>query len=396
MKNNICIILSLFLAICFGCEEEYIGQYPVDSTAPAPVSKITVENLKGRAIISYALPEEDDLLFVKAVHTSPAGKRVETPSSAYASSVELKGFGRSQKVQVQLISVDKSYNESTPVTVEIEPFDSPIYEIINTLTLIESFGGLKLTWENPLGEEIVFGALMKDSEGNFKHIETIYSTETEALRAIRGLDAVPTDFAFYIRDMYYNYTDTLYAQLTPYFETELDKANFMALPISSKFTFHSYGGSSMTRMWNNVYNVDNDLFYLVAGIGEKIYFAFDMGVETKVSRFRLWPRLEWMYQLHHIRYFEVWGSNDQAVATANADSWDGWYKIMDCESLRPSGLPGGTAPTAEEREALLEGEEFEVSESAPTFRYVKFLINETWTKSTSMFINEITIWGTPQ
>jgi hypothetical protein len=394
MKNYIAI-LSFFLTVCWGCKEEYIGQYPVDHTPPAPVSKVIVENLNGKTIITYALPEEDDLLFVKAVYTSSTGKRVETPSSAYTNSVVLKGFGKSEKVQVQLISVDKSYNESTPVTVEIEPDDSPIYEIINTLVLIESFGGIKLSWKNPLGEEIVFGALMRDDEGNFKHIETIYSTESEAIRAIRGLDAKPIDFAFYIRDMYYNYTDTVYAQLTPLFETELDKSNFMALRISPLFTFHGYGGTRMSAMWDNIYNVDDNLCYLVGPIDEKIYFGFDMGIEAKVSRFRLWTRLNWMYQLHHIRYFEIWGTNDPA-ATTDPDSWDGWYKIMDCESLRPSGLAGGVPPTAEERELLLEGEEFEVSESAPTFRYMKIKVNETWTRSPSMFINEITIWGTPQ
>ena len=390
MKNNI-LILSIILTICYGCKEEYIGQYPVDNTPPKPVSRVVVENLEGKTIITYALPEEDDLLFIKAVYTSYSGKIVETPSSAYSNSIVLKGFGKSAKTQVQLIAVDKSYNESTPVTVEIEPLDSPIYDIINTLSFYESFGGVKLQWMNPLGEEIVFGALMKDDEGTFKHIETIFTSEKSANRAIRGMDSKLTEFAFYFRDMFYNYTDTIYAQLTPIFEEELNKKNFVSFRLSSKFSFHGYGGGKMEAMWDNVYNVDDNLLYINSA-PEKIYFAFDMGLNAKLSRFRLWTRRNFMYQLHHFRTFEIWGTSDQA-ATTDPDNWNGWVKIMDCESISPFGRTAGGEASAEEVEYLLQGEEWEVPLEAPPFRYMKFKINSTWTNSAAAFVNEITIWG---
>jgi hypothetical protein len=390
MKKNIVLILSSILLTGYGCKEEYIGQYPIDSTSPAPVSDVRIQNLKGKAVITYSLPEEDDLLCIKAVYISPNGNRKEMSSSAYSNSIELKGFGKSAKTKVELYSIDKSYNESAPVTVEIEPLDSPVYDVIKTLVLHEAFGGLKLYWENPLGEDIVLGALAKDDEG-YKHIEIIYSSEPIANKAIRGLESKLTDFAFYFRDMYNNYTDTLYVQMTPIFEEEINKSNFMPLRLSSKFSLHGYGGQRMEAMWDNVYNVDDNLFY-VNPAPEKIYFAFDMGVEAKLSRFRLWTRRNFMYQLHHIRTFEIWGTSDPS-ATTDPDNWNGWVKIMDCESSRPSGLTEGGNPTAEEVEYLLGGEEFEVPVEAPKFRYMKFKINSTWTNSTAAFINEISIWG---
>jgi hypothetical protein len=336
------------------------------------------------------LPEEDDLLYIKAVYILPNGNRKEMLSSAYSNSIELKGFGKSAKTKVELYAVDKSYNKSAPVAVEIEPLDSPVYDVIKTLVLYEAFGGLKLYWENPLGEDIVLGALAKE-DSEYKHIETIYSSKKIANEVIRGLESKLTDFAFYFRDMYNNYTDTLYIQLTPIFEEEINKSNFVALRLSSKFKLHSYGGGQMAAMWDNIYNVDNNLFY-VNSAPEKIYFAFDMGVEAKLSRFRLWPRRNFMYQLHHIRTFEIWGTSDQA-ATVDPDSWDGWVKIMDCESIRPSGLTDGGNPTAEEEQYLLGGEEFEVPVETPKFRYMKFKINSTWSNSAAAFINEISIWG---
>jgi hypothetical protein len=373
-----------------GCKEEYIGQYPVDGTPPAPVSNVRVQNLEGKAVITYSLPEEDDLLCIKAVYISPNGSRKEMSSSAYSNSIELKGFGKSAKTKVELYAVDKSYNESAPITVEIEPLDSPVYDVIKTLVLYEAFGGLKLYWENPLGEDIVMGALAKE-DGEYRPIEIIYSSERIADKAIRGLESRLTDFAFYFRDMFNNYTDTLYVQMTPIFEEEIDKSKFVALRLSSKFAFHSYGGASIARMWDNVYNVDDNLCYINVA-PEKIYFAFDMGVEAKLSRFRLWTRRNYMYQLHHIRTFEIWGTSDQS-ATTDPDNWDGWVKIMDCESFRPSGLTEGGNPTAEETQYLLAGEEFEVPVEAPKFRYMKFKINSTWSNSAAAFINEISIWG---
>jgi hypothetical protein len=99
-----------------------------------------------------------------------------------------------------------------------------------------------------------------------------------------------------------------------------------------------------------------------------------------------------MYQLHHLRKFEVWGTSDP-TATTDPDSWEGWTKIMDCESIRPSGATEGGAPTAEETEYMLAGEEWEVPNEAPKFRYWKIKSVQTWSNSMALFINEISIWG---
>lgn len=392
MKMKI-IFLSLIVAIIVsGCKEDYIGQYPVNSTPPPSVSNIRMENFPGSVKLTYDLPEIDDLLYVKAVYTNTRGERKEMSSSAYSNSIVLIGFGKGQKRQVALITVDKSYNESSPVTVEIEPLDSPIYEVFQSLQAHESFGGVTLSWDNPLREDVILEAMMKDKEdGEYKYIETIYSSESMAVKSIRGLEDIATDFAFYFRDIYNNYTDTLYTQLTPIYEEEFDKSKFVPLRLSSKFVLHSYGGGKMQAMWDNIYNVDGNLFYVNIAT-EPIYFSFDMGINAKLSRFRLWTRRNYIYQLHHIRKFEIWGTNDVA-ATQDPDSWDGWTKIMDCESIRPSGAVVGGPPTAEEEQHMLAGEEWEVPLDAPSFRYMRFKVNQTWSNSAAAFINEITIWG---
>lgn len=391
MKRYI-VCLFAIIPLFYSCKEEYIGQYPVDSVAPKPVSDVVVENIPGGAILTYTLPEEDDLLCVKAVYTLPDKTQKEMSSSAYSNKIELKGFGKSAKTQVELFAVDKSYNTSVPVKVDIEPLNSPIYEVFETLKLYEAFGGVKFYWENPLKENIVFETLIEDEElHEYKHIESIYSSEQIANKSLRGLDAQPTRFAFYFRDTYNNYTDTLYKELTPIFEEELDKKQFVPLKLSSKFKLHSYGGGKMQAMWDNIYNVANNLFYVNVA-PEEIYFAFDMGVEAKLSRFRLWTRRDFLFALHHLRTFEIWGTSDPN-ATKDPDSWEGWTKIMDCESKRPSGIETSGNVTAEDEEYVLAGEEFEVPIDAPKVRYIKFLVHTTWGNTQAAFINEITLWG---
>ena len=135
------LFVLLLLTVFSGCKEEYIGQYPVDSVAPKQVSNVQVQNMKGRVVLTYTLPEEDDLLCVTARYVLQNGVKREMSSSAYSNKIELKGFGKGRKYQVELYSIDKSYNESAPCVVEVEPEDSPIYDVFHTLQLFDAFGG---------------------------------------------------------------------------------------------------------------------------------------------------------------------------------------------------------------------------------------------------------------
>lgn len=396
MKKHrfILILLPLLLA---ACQEDYIGQYPTDSVAPAAVTNVRVDNQKGKVVLYYDLPDVSDLLGVKAKYISPTTREAtEMFSSAYVNSLTLNGFGQSTKVKVSLVTLDTSYNESEPVTVEVEPLPSPIYDIVESLSVFESFGGLKLTWDNELHEGIALCVLTKNEEGVFEEIETFYSTGPHPLYTVRGLESKETEFGFYCKDYYGNQTETVFKTLTPLFEEKLDKTKFKQNYLNnSKFPFHSYGGKSMTKMWDGTYNVANNLFYVqnVTSPYEPVNFSFDLGVTAKLSRFRLWTRVDYIYALHHVRRFEVWGTTDPVVA-GSGDSWDGWEHIMDCESLRPSGETEGGNPTAEEKQYVMDGEEWEFDFSnLPVVRYLRFKILSTWGGSQFCFINEIDLWG---
>ena len=298
MRKHLSIVILLPLLLA-ACQEDYIGQYPTDNVAPAAVSNVRVDNQQGKVVLYYDLPDVSDLLGVKAKYVSPTtGEATEMFSSAYVNSLTINGFGKSTKVPVSLVTLDTSYNESDPVTVEVEPLPSPIYDIVESLSVFESFGGLKLTWDNELREGIALCVLTKNAEGVFEEIETFYSTGPHPLYTVRGLDAEETEFGFYCKDYYGNQTETVYKTLTPLFEEKLDKSKFKQNYLNTtKFPFHSYGGKSMTKMWDNTYNVANNLFYVQNTTNplEPVNFSFDLGVTAKLSRFRLWTRVDYIY-----------------------------------------------------------------------------------------------------
>ena len=136
---------------------------------------------------------------MKAVYTDSHGTKTEVKSSIFKDNVVLKGFGRSQKQTVQLFSVDTSENESTPVSVEIEPQDAPIYSIMESLDVYESWGGFKMAWENPLQEQIIMYVYQKTDEG-WVPLETIASSTESGSAAIRGLASEPTEFQIRLRE----------------------------------------------------------------------------------------------------------------------------------------------------------------------------------------------------
>ncbi len=394
MKKYI-INIAFLMFFVYSCTEEPIGQYPVDDTSPQMISNPVVSNFKGGATIKYDLPGDKDLLCIKAVYTLPSGEKKEKLASAFINELTIEGFARATKTSVSLIAVDKSKNESVPVVVEIDPLDSPIFDIYHSISVIASFGGIKLTWENPERKDIVVGIVARDEENTFVSLENFYTSVGSGLGTVRGLEAEETEFGIFIRDIYNNYTDTLFSILTPWEESELDKNLWRAMTTCSAFTASQWGGA-INVMWDGQTIAGGDgTYYLNRTSSEPIFFTIDLGISTKLSRFKFWGRNEWYFNLHHPKEFEVWGTNDPSVANGDACSWDGWELLLSGTSEKPSG-PDATSfanLTSEDLALAMSGEEFEFPLEVPEVRYIRFRTIRTWTDSNSSFIAELTFWG---
>ena len=398
-RNPLKISLFLFVVTwwCAACSEDTIGQYPIDSTPPQPVSNPKVTNFAGGATITYDLPDETDLLYVYARYTLPNGLLQDIKTSVFSNSLTVKGFAKSQKFNLQLIAVDQSQNESTPVEVEIEPEDAIIYDVIRSINYERAFGGFKVTWENAVRDEITVNFLRFDeATDKFVPIEVFYSSEKKASRAVRGQEAVMSTFAVYARDMYYNYSDTLTFELEPLYEKLLDKNNFKDMPKLPAFPLHAWSYPNLTVLWDDVLigNTSQTVYYIMPTDGIDAYFTMDMGVTANLSRFRMWGRADYFFRLHNPYDFYLMGTNDVAVANNAASADAQWIHLIDCISYRPSGLDSSVEATPDDYAFAAAGEEFEFDD-APAVRYIRFKVRKTWGGSNGLHLAEIRFWGAP-
>jgi hypothetical protein len=401
LRYRTIIPTAALLMLCIACSEEFTGQFPVDKTLPSPVTVAPegVVNFPGGATITYTLPDETDLLYVKAVYQLPNGSRQEAKASSFSNTLTIKGFGKKTAARIQLITVDRSRNESRPVDVDIHPEDSPIYNIFTSLDVYESWGGFLLEWDNPLREDIVLSVMRKNETGVFENIETFYSSAEAVLQSVRGLDSMRADFGICIRDVYNNYTDTLKLNLKPWFEIMLDRSKFIAIPKSAKFTVSQYGTSNMNVLWDGIVtDVSNAGFYYFNASAYQPYFSINLGVKAKLSRFRYWSRADYYFRLHSAKEIQIYGTNDPAVAN-NPESEDEEWMLLNPEvfiSVRPSGLNTSTPATDEDYAYALEGEEWEFPMEAPPVQYVRFKQLTSWTGTLALTCSEVRFWGDPE
>ena len=122
-------------------------------------------------------------------------------------------------------------------------------------------------------------------------------------------------------------------------------------------------------------------------------FTFDMGQTAKLSRYKFYHlfREDYAYQRGNLKRWEVWGRTDTPPTDG---TWEGWTKLLDCESFKPSGLPVGEI-SGDDWEYLQQGEDFEFPPTAPEVRYIRFKVLETWGGDDFIHFQEFTFWGNP-
>src|SRR3546814_451562 len=142
----------------------------------------------------------------------------------------------------------------------------------------------------------------------------------------------------------------------------------------------------------NLWDAGEDHYQTSYAGGVPTWFTFDLKVTAKLSRFLYQQRTNSVsvrWGNANPRYFEVWGTAD----TPNPDgSWDGWTKLLDLESVKPSGLPLGQY-NDEDWSLTLKGEEFNFHLDEEPVRYIRIKVNENWGLDTGVQITECTFRG---
>jgi len=400
VMKKIYLLILLAGMVMLACKKEGIRVY-VDENAPAPaaITKFNVTNIPGGAIITYTVPPDPNLLYVKAVYNANSEVKREAKASYFGDTLIVTGFGDTLPKIVKLYTVGRNEKASAATEVTVNPLTPPVRAAQRSIDFRATFGGVVAIYKNAAMAPLTY-YLMLDTTGNntWKNI-TIYTSEAAAgAVTARGYDTVRQRFAVYTKDRWGNKSDTLIKELKPIFETPIDKAPFkeVSLPTDNN-AGHTWSGLSlrnMTFLWNNVWNSDNDCFHTKTSVAlMPAWFTFDMGFRTALSRFKFYHRSgsSGAYVGGDPKTFEIWGSNNP-----NPDgSWDSsWTLLGEFTSTKPTP---STTVTAEDRTfACVNGEDFDMPPGIPAVRYLRFKINSTWGGFTYFYISELSFWGARQ
>lgn len=392
MKQKLLYTLLCFGWMLAGCDEDPVGQQPLDGIAPMPPTNVTVENLNGAAMIRYDVPKDEDLMYVKASYVIN-GKPMEVRSSVYTNELKVVGFGDTLQYDVTLTSVDRSRNESESVQVKVRPLLSPVQLIFNSLKMFDGFGGVGLTWENPTEAEIMVTFMVRDSTNVKEWIEAkepLPTSVRDGNAALRGYDTIPIPFAVYIRDRWDNYSDTLIETHTPLFEQELNKEKFEEVP-ADKVNDTPRGGFYLRNLWDGKIDGNSGFWHTNAVLEMPVTGTIDLGTNAKLSRFKYWQRPLFFYTHNNPRRFALYGCLDINDMDPEG-GLDTWTLLGNFESFQPSGQGPGKVSN-EDNEFAAAGEDFEFPIDVAVTRYVRIVVYETWGGSNIAQGSEIKFWG---
>ncbi len=389
MKKQLIIIAAALIAVV-SCTEPPVGSTPMDNVKPGPVTEVVIKNVPGGADISYNLPADEDLLYVKALYKLENGKDMNVQVSMYEDTLKVRGYANNLPHDIDIVTCDRSGNESDPVSVTINPEKSPIYAIIEGMQVIPAFGGVALKWENPTESAISVTLLRSIAKSPWEEMNTYYSNSLTAKQTARGMEAVETDFAVFVRDRWENTTDTLTCTVTPFYEEQLKPGTYKKYAMK--------GDSEISYGWDLGYALDGDLtqawgwFSMPTVEGGNWPAQFTMRIEggVSLSRVRIIQRHPEMWENGNPKVFTVWGSNNPSAD----GSYDSWTPLKTFTSVKPSGYESGQY-SDEDKYVAENGEDFEFDpEFIAPYEYYRFEFLENW-GGDNTFINlyEVLFWG---
>ncbi|MDR0575690.1 MAG: DUF4959 domain-containing protein [Tannerella sp.] len=396
---GITLLLLFFGAV--SCSELPVGQTPTDKTSPSSLTNVVITPMNGGAHITYTLPNEDDISYVKCEFTYNGKLRV-VRSSIYKNYMEVDGIGDPEEIELKLYVVDHSENTSRPHVQKFIPLDPPMKAVLNSFHVEPTFGGAIISWENPAKAMMGISIMVAADNGELELKDIIYSSMPAGSKRLRGFDTQKRLFALSVTDKYENVSDTFKVEIEPYYEIMLDKSKFINPALSGDNTSVN-DNRPLEKMWDGVLD-DPDKYHgwhtdAAAGFTIPQYFSIDLGIKAQLTHVILFERGEiYPYAQHNLRLFDVWGTDelraprDDAAYFGSSEWKKDWILLAECEVVKPSGMPPGTN-TPEDIAAHDAGFDFDFRQDVPKMRYIRFEVHDTWAHTPAMHAAELSVYG---
>lgn len=425
---SILLLMALAVASCSdGNRIDQRGGSPV----PQQPTIVDVKSVPGGAVLKIKIPDDPYLKGVVATYERN-GVTVESRISRYLDTLEVKGYADLKEHEVKVASFNADDVKSAEQTVKITPLEAPINTV--QFEAYEAFGGIKIMISN--NPTLAKLALVIQCDQNnpdqeltyeqrkWKDVSTFFTESNSVVLSRRGLEAVPTVFAFHFRDDFGNVSETKLMKLTPRAEAQLDKSKFKHYPLNDDNFVNDPNGGGVGALWDNVTTGTGKFFLAAKGCPIPTWLTIDLGQNAVLSRIATKPRSDYMpFASGNIREWEFWGIKDDPAQDlianpAKSDDADyatrhgfsrGWVMLAKGEQYKPSGYaPNGSVDgwTTEDRDWYLNHTEYEVDNTNPLtpnadteIRYLRIVVINTFDSweysqtSGGWFIGEITPYG---
>lgn len=441
INNYFVALLFSFMMISCG---EYMGveQVKKDSAKPGKLVVNKVIPKTGALEIHFSLPEGDaDISEVIASYFDKNGDKKLFSTSRYSPTILVEGFTGTDEVTVELTVRDSSGNSSDITYVKESPLISSIELAFESLKATPTFGGVKLEWQNPAGNQLAIHVLTEDNVDKYENTleedptKTIYTSDSlKTSLPVRPYDARIQKFGFQISDKWGNRSDTLIVSLTPLKEERLNYNKVVALTtfkprynagnqdwdqfaidpvtgIQNDATYHSSTTYGPGSLFNGQKTAQEGYFYkFIKNYNDPdpvnhetvhtAYSTFDLKCDIKISRFLFFQRTNYTYHYNRSspKRFRFWGTDDSNPnwTTKFPETWTLIGEYVGVEPADRDNL------TPEEVEFFMENNEFLAEENnvnpdaRPTtsFRYLRIEWLETYNKTEPYYtLNEIEMYG---
>lgn len=380
------IVLSFI--IC-SCSEKQLEPISGSLNKPGVVTEITTEEIPGGVVISYRIPDSEDILAVKGVYTLADGKEHTTTASFYENKLIVQGYNDVEQHEVELYAVNRAQEVSDPVKVSFRPLESSLSKIAKTISIISDFGGAQFNWKNEDKAPVTMEFLAQDSVGLMQVMKIITTQSDSSRQSLRGYAPKPRMFAAIVRDNFGNASDTVFPSrgaITPLFEEKLNKRNMTVMKLTNDASFTNWEG-----MDSYLIDDDHDTFGHSANSSLPAPFTVDLGQVAKLSRIVMFQRKysDSYYNWGNPLTFTVYGCDRKP---SQSGDWSEWTKIMDCEIIKPSGSPSGTVTDEDMTTAEL-GNEFAFELTQIPLRYIRIVINSTFGGTTFSHPADVDFYG---
>jgi len=398
IKAKLFIACLFFTTILQSCKEADVK----DTTPPGLVTNVSYKATSGGAILTFVAPNNNDLLYVKAVYTNSLGKEVFKVTSHYSDSIEIDGFIDENPHQVKLYAVDSNNNQSEETTISVTPLKSFIYTVLESLSMKEDLGGVRIKWLNPPAKT-VFVTVYYSRDG--KVTQRILSSNVDSTSVmLRGIDPQIYDFSVVVEDFYGNKTTQReIGKYQPLVEQKIDKKSWTIITGLS-CDGQMYEGK-LVNFFDDVIDTkevatDNSYFIIDRSrnggmLKWPMDIVIDLNKKVVINRFVVWQRaFNYLnaaqnnvsvnydyYQQDNMKSFNIFVSTDKTT----------WVPMGIFDIGDPRDAAGNIPPAA--MQAGISGHEFSFQTSSIPFRYLKFSILSNYGSEAQVCGSEITLYG---